>query len=159
MVKNLPAVQETWVASLGWEDPLEEGMATTTVFLLGESHGQRSLTGYSAGVTKSQTRLSNSAQRSISVGVGLVSVDATGKLVLVLGSSATVINWCLCRVVGFPGGARGENLPASAGDVRHVGSVPDQDDPLEEGMATRSRICLENPMDRGAWWAAVHRVA
>ena len=28
MVKNLPAMQETWVPSLGWEDPLEEGMAT-----------------------------------------------------------------------------------------------------------------------------------
>ena len=28
MVKNLPAVQETWVQSLGWEDPLEEGKAT-----------------------------------------------------------------------------------------------------------------------------------
>ena len=27
LVKNLPAVQETWVRSLGWEDPLEEGMA------------------------------------------------------------------------------------------------------------------------------------
>ena len=27
-VKNLPAVQETWVHSLGWEDPLEKGMAT-----------------------------------------------------------------------------------------------------------------------------------
>ena len=27
-VKNLPAVQETWVRSLGWEDPLEEGMTT-----------------------------------------------------------------------------------------------------------------------------------
>ena len=27
-VKNLPAMQETWVRSLGWEDPLEEGMAT-----------------------------------------------------------------------------------------------------------------------------------
>ena len=27
-VKNLPAMQETWVGSLGWEDPLEEGMAT-----------------------------------------------------------------------------------------------------------------------------------
>ena len=27
MVKNLPAMQETWVQSLGWEDPLEEGMA------------------------------------------------------------------------------------------------------------------------------------
>ena len=28
MVKNLPAMQETWVQSLGWEDPLEENMAT-----------------------------------------------------------------------------------------------------------------------------------
>ena len=28
MVKNAPAMQETWVQSLGWEDPLEEGMAT-----------------------------------------------------------------------------------------------------------------------------------
>ena len=28
MVKNLPATQETWVQSLGWEDPLEKGMAT-----------------------------------------------------------------------------------------------------------------------------------
>ena len=28
MVKNLPAMQETWVQSLGWEDPLEEEMAT-----------------------------------------------------------------------------------------------------------------------------------
>ena len=27
-VKNLPAVQETWVRSLGWEDPLEKGLAT-----------------------------------------------------------------------------------------------------------------------------------
>ena len=28
MVKNLPAIQETWVQSLGWEDPLEKEMAT-----------------------------------------------------------------------------------------------------------------------------------
>jgi len=28
MVKNLPAMQETWVQSLGWKDPLEKGMAT-----------------------------------------------------------------------------------------------------------------------------------
>ena len=27
-VKNLPAMQETWVGSLGWEDPLEKGKAT-----------------------------------------------------------------------------------------------------------------------------------
>ena len=36
MVKNLPAMQETWVLSLGWEDPLETGMATTPVFWPGE---------------------------------------------------------------------------------------------------------------------------
>ena len=33
MVKNLPAMQETWVPSLGWEDPLEEGMATHSSIL------------------------------------------------------------------------------------------------------------------------------
>ena len=37
---------EMWVQSLGREDPLEEGMATTLVFLLGESPGQRSLAAY-----------------------------------------------------------------------------------------------------------------
>ena len=33
MVKNPPAVQETWVRSLGWEDPLEEDMATHSSIL------------------------------------------------------------------------------------------------------------------------------
>ena len=33
LVKNLPAMQETWVRSLGWEDPLEEGMATHSSIL------------------------------------------------------------------------------------------------------------------------------
>ena len=33
MVKNLPARQETWVLSLGWEDPLTEGMATHSSIL------------------------------------------------------------------------------------------------------------------------------
>ena len=48
MVKNLPAMLETWVQSLGQEDPLEKGMAThSSGFLSGESHGQRSLVGYS----------------------------------------------------------------------------------------------------------------
>ena len=46
-VKNLPVMQETWVQSLGWEDPLEEEMATTPVFLPGKSHRQKSLAGYS----------------------------------------------------------------------------------------------------------------
>ena len=37
LIKNLPAIQETWVRSLDWEDPLEEGWQLTPVFLPGES--------------------------------------------------------------------------------------------------------------------------
>ena len=51
-VKNLPAMQETWVRSLGWEDPLEEGMAIYFSILAWESHGQRSLVGYSSWGSK-----------------------------------------------------------------------------------------------------------
>ena len=39
LVKNLPAIWETWVRSLGWEDPLEKGRLPTPVFLPGEFHG------------------------------------------------------------------------------------------------------------------------
>ena len=41
MVKNLPAMQETQVQSLGQEDPLEKGIATTQVFLPGKSQNYR----------------------------------------------------------------------------------------------------------------------
>ena len=40
-------MQEMQEASLGWEDPLEEEMATHSSILAGKSHGQRSLVGYS----------------------------------------------------------------------------------------------------------------
>ena len=33
MVKNLPAIEETWVLSLGWEDPLEKGITTYSTVL------------------------------------------------------------------------------------------------------------------------------
>ena len=39
LVKNPPATWETWIPSLGWEDPLEKGMATTPVFWLESSRG------------------------------------------------------------------------------------------------------------------------
>ena len=47
-VKRLPAMQETWIRSLGWEDPQRRKWQPTPVVLLpGESHGWRSLVGYS----------------------------------------------------------------------------------------------------------------
>ena len=59
LVKNLPAMQETWVRFLGREDPWRRKWQPTPVFLPGESHGQRSLAGYSPWGHKSQTRFSN----------------------------------------------------------------------------------------------------
>ena len=52
MVKNLPATQENQVQFLGWEDPLEKGMATHSSILDWRIHGQRSLAGYSPGGRK-----------------------------------------------------------------------------------------------------------
>ena len=50
-----------------------------------------------------------------------------------------------------------QNLPVNAGDTD---PSLDQEDPLEEGMATYSSILAWRiPMDRGAWQAAVHSVA
>ena len=54
MVKNLPAMQETWVRSLGWEDPLEKRMATHSSILAWRIPWQKSLAGYSPwGCTES----------------------------------------------------------------------------------------------------------
>ena len=47
MVKNLPAMQETWVWSLGWEDPLEEGMSTHSSILASRIPMDREPAGYS----------------------------------------------------------------------------------------------------------------
>ena len=47
IVKNLPAMWEAWVRFLGWEDPLEKGQLTNSLFLPRGFHGQRSLVGYS----------------------------------------------------------------------------------------------------------------
>ena len=53
-----------------------------------------------------------------------------------------------------------KNLPASAGDVRDVGSTPESGRSPGEGNGNPLQYsCLENPKDRGAWWAAVHGVA
>ena len=59
-------------------------------------------------------------------------------------------------MAGFPGGSVGKNPPANAGDaglIPGLGRLPGEGNgkPLQYS-------CLENPMDRGAWWAIVHGV-
>ena len=54
-----------------------------------------------------------------------------------------------------------KNLPANAnaGDVRDTGLIPGSGSfPGEGNSNPLQHSCLENPMDRGAWWATVHRV-
>ena len=48
------------------------------------------------------------------------------------------------------------NSLANAGDVRDVGSIPGQEDLLDECMAIHYSY-LVNPMDTGSWWVIVHR--
>ena len=58
MEKNLPAIQETWLQSLGQEDPLEKGMATHSSILENPmDRGTWQATVH--GITKSQTQLNN----------------------------------------------------------------------------------------------------
>ena len=53
-----------------------------------------------------------------------------------------------------------KNLPANAGDIRDTGSVPGLGRSPGDGQLNPLQCsCLENPMDRGAWRAAVQAVA
>ena len=65
-VKNPPAMQDTWVRSLGWEDPLEKGMATHSSILawrIPMDRGARWAAVYE--ITKSQIQLSGEAQHRV----------------------------------------------------------------------------------------------
>ena len=62
-------------------------------------------------------------------------------------------------VRGFPGSSGAENAPASAGDGRDSGLIPGWGrSPGGEHGNSLQYSCLENPTDRGAWWATVHGV-
>ena len=61
------------------------------------------------------------------------------------------------QILGFPGGSDGKASARNAGDR---GSIPGSGRSPGEGNGTpHQHSCLENPMDGGAWWAAVHGVA
>ena len=73
---------------------------------------------------------------------------------------------CFIKIpLGFPGGSAVKHLPAV--QEMRVQSLDQEDPPIPrsgkslEGMATNplQYSCLENPMDRGAWRATVHRIA
>ena len=62
-----------------------------------------------------------------------------------------------CQLWGFP---RGSEVKAPACNPGDLGSIPELGRYPEEGNSNPLQYsCLENPMDGGAWWATVHRVA
>ena len=61
--------------------------------------------------------------------------------------------------MNFPSGSVGKESACNAGDTRDAGSISESGRSPGEGYGNPLRYSfLENPMDRGAWWATVHRV-
>ena len=61
--------------------------------------------------------------------------------------------------MGFPSGSVVKNLPANAGDTGDAGLIPGLGrSPGEENGHPFQYSCVENSMDREAWWATVHGV-
>ena len=59
----------------------------------------------------------------------------------------------------FPGSSVVKNLPANAGTTEYIGLIPGSERPPRGGHGNPLQYsCLVNPMDRGAWWATVHRI-
>ena len=122
-------MREIWVRSLGWEDLLEKEMATHSSILAWRIPWMEELGG----------------------------LQSTG-------SQRVGHDWATSlhfnRLVGFPGGASGEESICNAGDIKDVGSIPGLGRSRQEGNGNPLQcFCLENPMDRRAWRAAVHGVA
>ena len=62
--------------------------------------------------------------------------------------------------MGFPGSAVVKNLPANAGDVRDLGSIPGSGRSPGGGNGNPLWCsCLDNSMNRGTWWGTVHGVS
>ena len=62
--------------------------------------------------------------------------------------------------MGFPGGASIKNPPANSRGIKDVGLIPGSERSSGGGHGNPLQYSfLENPMDRGAWWATVCRVA
>ena len=96
MVKNLPVMQETWVQSLGQEDPLEKGMATLS-------------------------RMPSGSQMVPSRSSKLTPVFVTTPYSCLLVDSNFLFICLLLASEGFPGGSAGKESACNVGDL---GSIP-----------------------------------
>ena len=119
---------DPWVGKIPWRRKWQP----TLVFLPGKSHGQRSLTGYSL-----------QGRKELDTTVWLNNNNSVSKIIAF-------------NIQAFPGGSDGKESACNAGGL---GSIPGSGRSPGEGNGNPLQCsCLENPMDRRAWWAAVHGV-
>ena len=72
----------------------------------------------------------------------------------------SVYSWLLKNYGAFQLALVVNNLPANVGDIRDMGLIPESERSPREGHSHLLQYsCLENPMDKGAWWAKVQSVA
>ena len=160
LVKNLPAVQETWVRSLGWEDPWRRAWEHTPVFLPRESRGQRSLAGCGPSVQFSPvTQLCltlcdpmNHSMPGLPVHHQLLESPKPMSIESVMPFNHLI----LCHPLLF----RPPIPPSIRVFSNEMDTIKDEATVSNgEGNGTPLQYsCLENPMDEGAWQAAVHGV-
>ena len=139
LVKNPPAIRETWIWALGWEDPLRRESLPTLVFWPGEFHGLYSPWGHKESDTTEWLHFLFPFLCSLLL-------RAVGFLVLL---------YLAVHSLGFPCGS---DHKESACNVRDPGLIPGLSgrSPGERNGNPLQYSCLENPMDRGAYWATVH---
>ena len=76
-----------------------------------------------------------------------------------INSVFSIFNTSSQVIRGFPGRASGKEPPANEGDIRDAGLIPEWERSPGGGHGNPLQCsCLENPMNRGAWWPTVHGV-
>ena len=61
--------------------------------------------------------------------------------------------------ISFPDGSASKEFACNTGDIGYLGSIPESGRSPGQGNGNPFQyFCLDNPMDRGAWWATVHGV-
>ena len=86
-------------------------------------------------------------------------LESPGELMIGSLLPEILVNWSKVSHRGFPGGSVIKNLLVNAGDTGNAVTIPGSGrSPGEGNVNPLQHPCLENPMERGAWWATVHRV-
>ena len=162
MVKNLPSVQETWVRSLGWEDSLEDGVATHSSIVAWRTSMDRGA--FWAIQSMGSQRVGHNRVTKHIRNHKLEHCDVSHMSIL-----AKVIHRFNKVPVKTPS-LSGFGIRVMVASQNEFGSLPSSEIfwkslsriDVSTGESNGSPLqcsCLESPRDGGAWWAAVYGVA